>query len=133
MKRDWDLLRWLLNEVESCQGGYPVVLTHGQYGSPHYKLDIEERDFGEVYEHILLLGDNKLAEVRELKRGMSGPSGVVIDRLTMAGHDFLDAARDESRWKKALQVVREKGGGAVTVGILTELLTALMKQGFGLK
>jgi hypothetical protein len=132
MKRDWDLLRWILNEAESCGGGYPIALTNGaQYSSAHYKFDIGERNFEEVCEHILLLGDAGLAEVRDLGRTYDGSSGVVIDRLTMAGHDFLDAARDDSRWKKAMTTVNEKGG-AVTIGVLTQILPALMKQSFRL-
>ncbi|MBW4692462.1 MAG: DUF2513 domain-containing protein [Lyngbya sp. HA4199-MV5] len=132
MKRDWDLLRWIINQAESCGGGYPMVVTDGaQYSSQHYKLDIGERNFGEVCEHILLLGDAGLAEVRDLGRTYDAPSGVVIDRLTMAGHDFLDSARDENRWKKAMKTVNEKGG-AVTIGVLIQILSALMKQSFGL-
>jgi Hypothetical protein (DUF2513) len=132
MKRDWDLLRWILDTAESFGGGHPIVLTNGaQYSSAHYKLDIGERSFEEVCEHVLLLGDAGLAEVRELERTYDGLSGVVIDRLTMAGHDFLDTARDESRWSKAMATVNEKGG-SVTIGVLIQILSALMKQSFGL-
>lgn len=131
MKQDWDLLRWVLNEAKSCGGGYPIVLTKGVYSSAHYKLDIGERNFEEVCKHILLLDDAGLAEVRDLGRTFKGPIGVAIDRLTMAGHDFLDAAQDDSRWKKAMKTVDEKGG-AVTIGVLIQILSALMKQSFGL-
>jgi hypothetical protein len=133
MKRNWDLLRWILNEVESSPSGYPIIVTNGaEYGGSHYPLDIGESNFEEVYEHILLLGDSDLAKVRDLGRTQAGPAGVAIDRLTMAGHDFLDAARDEYRWKKALTIVNEKGGGAITIGVLIQLLSALTKQSFGL-
>ena len=132
MKRDWNLLRWILDEAESCGSGHAIVLTNEtQYASDHYELDIGERNFEEVCEHILLLGDAGLAEVRDFGRTYGGLSGVVIDRLTMAGHDFLDAARDESRWSKAMATVNEKGG-AVTVGVLIQILSTLMKQSFGL-
>lgn len=98
MKRDWNLLRWILDEAESCKGGYPIVLNNGAvYNGSHYSLNIGERDFAEVYEHILLLGDANLAVVRDLGRNYSGPVGVAIDRLTMAGQDFLDAAQDDTR------------------------------------
>lgn len=132
MKRDWDLLRWILNEVESCEGGYPVVLTIGVYNSNHFVLDIGERNFAEVCEHMLLLGDGNLAEVRDLGRTLEMPVGVVIDRLTMTGHDFLEAARDETLWNNAMKTVKEKGGGAVTIGVLIQILTGLMKQKFGI-
>ncbi|NJK58530.1 MAG: DUF2513 domain-containing protein [Pleurocapsa sp. SU_5_0] len=132
MKRNWDLLRWILNQAESCQGGHPIVLTKGSHNSTHISLNIgDQLDFGEVCEHILLLGDAGLAEVRELGRTYEGSIGVAIDRLTMAGHDFLDAARNEKIWKKAMKTVGEKGG-TVTLGVLTQLLSTLAKQHFGL-
>jgi Hypothetical protein (DUF2513) len=132
MKRDWDLLRWILNEAEACPSGHPLLISNGAvYGGGHYLLDIGERSFEDVYEHVLLLRDYELAEVRDPGRGLSGPSGVIIDRLTMAGHDFLDAARDETRWQKAMKTVNEKGG-AVTIGVLIQLLSALTKQQFGM-
>ncbi len=47
--------------------------------------------------------------------------------LTWAGHEFLDAARDEERWEKAKSITANKGGG-ITFEVLTELLTKLMKE-----
>ena len=63
---------------------------------------------------------------------MDGSAGVAVDRLTMEGHDFLESARDESRWNKAMKTVSEKGGGAISIGVLVQLLSALMKQQLGL-
>lgn len=131
MKRDWDLLRWVLNEAEACEGSYPVVLTRGIYNGSHSPLNIGERDFSDVCEHILLLRDAGLAIVRELGRDFEGSVGVALDRLTMEGHDFLQAARDENRWQQAMKTVNEKGG-AVTIGVLIQVLSGLAKQHFGL-
>lgn len=131
MKRNWELLRSILNQAESCQGGYPIVLSNGCYNGAHIPLNIGELDFGEVCEHILLLGDSNLAEVRELGRTLQGSAGVAIDRLTMAGHDFLEAAKNDTIWNKAMNTVKEKGG-SVTLGVLTQILSALVKQDFGL-
>lgn len=131
MKRNWDLIRWILDQAESCQGGHPIVLTIGIYNGAHIPLDIGELDFGEVCEHILLLGDAGLAEVRELGRTYEGSAGVAIDRLTMNGHDFLEAAKNDTIWNKAMNTVKEKGG-SVTLGVLTQLLSTLAKQHFGL-
>lgn len=131
MQRNWDLIRWILAEVESCQEGYPIVLTFGIYDGTHYQLDIGERDFGEVCEHMLLLGNAGLAEVRELGRTYEGLVGVVIDRLTMAGHDFLEVAKNDTIWKKSMNIVKEKGN-SVSLGVLTQILSALMKQHIGL-
>ena len=49
----------------------------------------------------------------------------------MAGHDFLSSARDDQRWDKAMSIAKDKGG-AVTVGVLSQILAALLKQSFGI-
>ncbi len=131
MTRNWDLLRWILNQAESCKGGHPIVLTIGMYGGSHYKLDIGERDFEEVCEPILLLRDSGLVEVRELGRTFEGSAGVVLDRITTAGHDFLEASRNDTLWHKAMNTVKEKGD-SVSLGVLIQLLSALAKQHFEL-
>lgn len=126
MRRDWDLLRWILAEAESCPGGYPLVLTNGIYSSSHCQLVIGERNFGDVCEHMLLLGDAGLAEVRSLRRTYDGPSGVVIDRLTMAGHEFLEASRNENIWSKSKAVAQSIGG--MTVTMFKDLLVGYVKS-----
>ena len=132
MRRDWDLLRKILEIAEKCDGGYPVVTTNGTvFSGAHFSLELPGHNFGEVCEHVLLLGDAGLAQVRELGRTQEGPAGVAIDRITMAGHDFLSSACDDQRWKTAMSIVKEKGG-AVTVGVLSQILAALLKQSFGI-
>jgi hypothetical protein len=51
--------------------------------------------------------------------------------LTSAGHDFAENARSETIWKRAMDTVKEKGG-AITVGVLTQLLASLVKTHYGL-
>lgn len=132
MKRDWELLKEIIEIAEKCDGGYPLVATNGaHYNGAHIPLEVPSRAFGEVFEHILLLGDAGLAEVRDLGRTYDGPSGVVLDRLTMAGHDFLAGARDDQRWNQAMTMIKDKGG-AVSVGVLTQILATLLKQNFGM-
>jgi len=132
MHRDWELLRKIMEEAENTEGGIPLVATNGaSYAGQHRPLVIPGRDFGEICEHALLLGDSGLAAVRDLGQTWDGPTGVVIDRLTMAGHDFLVSARDEGRWSTAMSTVKEKGG-AVSVGVLSQILASLLKQSFGM-
>ncbi|GAB4377365.1 MAG: hypothetical protein Kow00121_26570 [Elainellaceae cyanobacterium] len=70
--------------------------------------------------------------VRILGRTPAGPVGVAIDRLTMTGHDFIEAAQNEGIWKQAMTMVNDKGG-AITVGVLVQILSALVKKQFGLE
>jgi hypothetical protein len=51
-------------------------------------------------------------------------------RLKWAGHEFLDAARDEESWQRATNTVA-KAGGAFTISILSEILTQYIKQKLG--
>lgn len=129
MKRDWELIRSILYKAESIENSYPMVFIKRNlsYGGKSNKLEIEdEREFARYYQNVLCIGDSDLAIVRDLGKDV----GVTLDRLTMAGHDFLDAARNEKIWKKAMKTVGEKGG-AVTLGVLTQLLGALVKHEFG--
>lgn len=132
MHRDWELLRKIMEEVENTEGSLPLVATNGaSYVGQHRTLVLPGRNFGEICEHAPLLGDSGLAVVRDLGQTWDGPTGVAIDRLTMAGHDFLASARDEGRWNTAMSTVKEKGG-AVTVGVLSQILASLLKQSFGI-
>jgi hypothetical protein len=54
-----------------------------------------------------------------------------IFKLTWAGHEFCQAAREDTRWKTAMGFVAEKGG-SITFAVLTELLASLMRKAVGL-
>jgi hypothetical protein len=62
--------------------------------------------------------------------GSGAPEGFVTS-LTWAGHEFAEAARDDTRWKEAMGIVTEKGG-SITLDVLKQLLTTLMKGALGL-
>jgi hypothetical protein len=47
-------------------------------------------------------------------------------RLTWQGHEFLDAARDDTRWNKAKDAMAQVGGFVFDVA--KSLLIELMKQ-----
>ena len=61
---------------------------------------------------------------------IQGESGVIVSaiirKLTWAGHDFLDSARDEGTWLKATQRVA-KAGGSWTFDLLKQVLTEIVK------
>jgi hypothetical protein len=132
MKRNWDLLRKILDIVQESEGGYPVLaIKRAVYNGRYTPLELPDYDFGEVCEHILLLGDAGFALVTDFGRSSEGPTGVGIDRLTMAGHDFLSSASDNERWEGAMSLVKEKGG-TVTVNVLSQILAAMLRKSFGL-
>lgn len=118
MKRDMDVIRHLLLWVESDQ-------TH------EIPSTVSRQ---ELAYHVQLLIDAGLVEaaVRWTSyRGSKVPDDFVIQRLTWAGHDFLDAARNDTNWKKAKDQIL-KTGSAWTFEILKELLVHYAKTGLGI-
>ena len=72
-----------------------------------------------------------LAEGNETTKANSLNPQADLNNLTWSGHEFADAARDETRWIKAMGIIKEKSG-TVTIAVLTQLLSALMKSALGL-
>jgi hypothetical protein len=55
-------------------------------------------------------------------------------RLTWEGHEFLDAARDDTRWEKAKSAISKVGGWSFEIAkpILMELAKDAIKTSLGL-
>jgi Hypothetical protein (DUF2513) len=132
MKRDWELLRWILSESQSCQASKSLALSEMLTSQMIY-FDISQQSWSrdEVYEHILLLKDGNLIETEIPPRNFGSSKSIVIKRLTMEGHDFIDQAKDETIWKRALATVKEKGG-SISSPVMAQLLSSLVKQHLGL-
>jgi hypothetical protein len=120
MRRDMDLIRKMILAVEDHPAGF----------APD-NFAIEGHSEEEIAYHAYLIVDAGLAEGIDMtSMGDSSPEWA-IRNLTWQGHEFADAARDETRWKKAMGIVSEKSG-SVTLAVLTQLLTALMRNSLGL-
>jgi hypothetical protein len=61
--------------------------------------------------------------------GSPGPEAL-ISSLTWQGHEFLDAAREPSRWQQAKAIVAKAGEASIQVWIA--VLTDLVKKNLGL-
>jgi hypothetical protein len=110
MKRDMDLIREILLEVEKRQG-----LTGW------LDLQIPSRDTEEVAYHVKLLDQAGYLQATDL----SSHDGFywAPKSLTWEGHEFLDAARNETVWAKAKSFIRENGGS-----VPLEVVKAFMVQ-----
>ena len=118
MKRDLELIRKMVLAIEDAPSGWAPDLKFEGYSD------------AQVGYHAYLLIDAGLATGEDASiMGSEAPEGS-ISNLTWAGHEFADAARDDTRWKTAMGTVREKGG-TITIGVLTQLLVSLMKGAFG--
>jgi len=119
MKRDLDLIRKMLLAIEGAPSGYAPNLTFAGYTDE------------QVGYHAYLLIDAGLARGADITtHGSEGPEAIV-QSLTWEGHEFIDAARDDSRWQKAKSIIAEKGGG-ITLDLLKALLVSLTKTALGL-
>ena len=112
MKRDMDLVRKILLEIEK----HP-------YTGGWIDVHLEEYTSEEVVYHLKLLAEAALIEAHDV----SSHSGMDLRpvRLTWEGHEFLDAARDDTRWNKAKETITKVGG--ISLEIVKLLLLDLMK------
>jgi len=75
-----------------------------------------------------LLIDDGLIEGRVSDEiGGKYPRHYVIQRLTSAGHDFLDASRNDTIWAK-FKKRAAKFGGSLSIPVAMELLKTLLKD-----
>lgn len=120
MKRDFDLIRRLMKDIENIPAGQ-------RYTDIAYLTDY---DPDTVYAHIDLLLNAGLIEGKtiNLQRGIGG---VIIKGLTWDGHDFLDAATDDTLWKKAKESIL-KPGASITFALLLEWLKTEIKKKIGI-
>ncbi len=113
MKRDMDLLRALLLKIEELPPA----------GDFTGNIEIEGHTPEEVAYHAQLAQDAGLIVARFLP-----PTNYFFaQRLTYAGHEFLDAAREEKLWNKAKQTVLSNAG-TLTLEALKTALSLLMQQ-----
>jgi len=121
MKRDADLSRQILLFIE-------------QYTPPQGGLDrpveISGYDRPTVLAHTALLIEDGLVDGKVIE-AMTGIIEVVVWKLTSAGHDAIDAARNDTAWQKAKKSVSERGV-SVTFGLLVEVLKAEARKHIGL-
>ena len=118
MKRDMDLIRAMLLAIEADPHGFaPKIEIHG------YTQE-------EIGYHAVLLGEAGLAKVYDMTMEESKTPEAIIERLTWAGHEFLDSARDNTRWNQAKDKISKISGASMQIWIA--LLIELAKRNLGL-
>ena len=118
MKRDMDLARRILLAIEG--------MTY--QGEPDYSLStIDSYTPEELDYNIMLLNEANLIQAKSTT-SLSGRTKWSIERLTWQGHEFLDAARNETIWQKTKKLIQEKGG-ALTFDVAKAVLAQVaLKQ-----
>lgn len=127
MKRDMNLIRKLMIEVRE----------KGEIGLGFQSSKVPEvqdesgndYDRETILDHMMMLVECGLAE-GTVK--LTGPTTYgTINRLTFAGHDFIEAASNETIWNKAMQKVRD-AGSSVSISTLSAVMQQLAKSALGL-
>lgn len=118
MKRDMDLVRKILLKVES----FPESL----YGAGDFH--IEEYDDASVSYHVCLMDEAGL--LTAIDASTTSGEEYIPQRLTWAGHEFLDAPRNDNAWAAAKKVCGGVGSLSFEVlkGILVKLGTAAAER-----
>src|SRR6266545_4070275 len=98
MKRDLDLIRKMVLAIEDAPSGWAP------------KLSIDGYTPTQVGYHAYLLVDAGLVRGHDVTIHGGTGQEALITSLTWAGHEFAEAARDDTRWEKAMGIVKDKGG-----------------------
>lgn len=116
MKRDMDLVRKILLVLEDNPEPHDWI----------FDLAIDGYSDKETTYHVQIMAQAGLIEASE--RPMSDFIHWIPHCPTWAGHEFLDASRDEGRWNKAKKLVMDKTG-VITFDAIKLALIELMRRG----
>lgn len=118
MKRDFDLIRRVMIDIENIPArGHEQNFSYDGY------------DSATINQHIASLIGAGL--VNGTVNNTNVRTNVVVDDLTWAGHDFLDAMRDDNLWNKAKEHVL-KPGVSFTFGLLRQWLEIKAMEKLGI-
>jgi hypothetical protein len=110
MKRDMDLIRQILLDLEA-----DVETAPGRY------------DLRTIFHHKALLVDAGLVTGTTYHEGSDYKA--LVGHLTWDGHEFLDAARDETGWKAVMKKVGESAG-TTSMAVIQAMLIEFAKGRF---
>jgi hypothetical protein len=118
MKRDFDLIRSILLQVEAAPAGT-------------YLQEVKRDDWidgSTVAQHVALMAEYGLieAKVASISQGR-----FAIGKMTWEGHDFLDAARNDTVWNKTKEHLAKVGGSA-SLEIVKAVLLQITRSQLGL-
>lgn len=111
MKRDFDLIRMILKDVEEMASGHQI----SEFTYPDIDGEI-------IREHVVLLLQAGLLNGTIIEF-VSEPNRGIVTGLTWAGHDFLGSIKDDNLWKQAKDTVIKPAGG-VAFAVLLEWVKA---------
>lgn len=118
MKRDMDLIRKILFHLESREEHKAVL-----------ELPIEGFDRTTIMYHMLLLAQARLVDFEPEVTENGRIIRAHVLGLNWSGHEFLDAIRSETVWRKLVAYTKEKGG-ALPYEVLKALGIQILQSAF---
>lgn len=118
MKRDVDLIRAMLLEVESWPPGARV---------PSTRIVIEPYTEEQIRYHAELLHDAGFIGGVVAVHRASGERPAIVGRLTWRGHEFVDATRSDVVWA-AVKERAKPVGGSTNMELLEELFSSVSRS-----
>ncbi len=122
MKRDMDLVRAILLAAEESPTGFAHDACEKIVGYTPAQIGY----------HVHLMMQAGLVNGVDVTHMESSGPEARLSSLTSAGHDFLDAARNQSVWQQVKTVFMEKAGPA-SIAVWQAALTAQVLKNLGLK
>lgn len=124
MRRNDDLIRLLLLDLEFAND-----YVNDSHAVPGYTRD-------QIAYHLALIVKAGYAEGPQPRYSSTGndpaiPIGVLMTRLTPAGHDFIATLRDDTVWAKVKERLAKVGGSA-SLEAIGQVGAAVTKQLLGL-
>ena len=117
MKRDLSIFREILLQLEAIPAG----------GSTTAFTAIRDVDEATFTAHLALMVEAGFLQGEIIPDRNGGVRGVVVQKVTNKGYEFLDNIRDHTIWEKT----KAKAGSA-SLEIMTEVAKALVKASVGL-
>ena len=99
MKRDWDVIREVLVEIETTPSSELGNLTYGV--GPEYPAERASKG-----EHALLLW--KAGFISGIEITTYGGHAILSPELTWQGHELLDTIRSKAVWERIKTTAKEK-------------------------
>lgn len=109
MKRDMDLVRQILQQIEERKAHTPNI---GVWATG--------RSRDEIYEHLQIMEDAGLVEGVDIM-----PKFPRCQRMMWEGHEFLEQSRDEGIWEQAKDKAIAKTGSLSMLAVKTALATLI--------
>lgn len=114
MKRDMELIRNILLQFEERL----------EFDTP-YTPEVVGYSENQIYYHLKLMDQAGLIEAIDWSGGDS--QHWVVTSMTNVGHDFLEAARNETFWERAKSAI-SASGGVLTIEALKIALSTVVKK-----